>query len=81
MRLNLRTGLVALVFALFFTAVGAGVAMAVQTHMVNARADLQSALTELNAASSDKAGHRVNAMNLVNRAINQVNLGINAGAQ
>lgn len=81
MRLTLRSGLFALVFALFFTAVGAGIVMAAQTHMINARADLQSALTQLNAASSDKAGHRVNAINLVNKALNQVNAGIAAGAQ
>ncbi|HZV76939.1 MAG TPA: hypothetical protein VFF63_04150 [Candidatus Babeliales bacterium] len=75
--LKLRLGV--LLFALFFAAaLGAGTALAVQTHMVNARNDLQSALSELQAAQADKAGHRENAIGLINKAIEQVNLGIQA---
>ncbi|HET6276746.1 MAG TPA: hypothetical protein VFE16_12520 [Candidatus Cybelea sp.] len=66
----------ALAFALLFTALGAGVALAVQSHMVNARSYLNSALSELNAATVDKGGHRNAAINDVKSAINQVNLGI-----
>jgi hypothetical protein len=66
---------------MFFAVVGAGTALAVQSHMVNARGDLQAALNQLNMAVPDKAGHRVNAINLVNQAIGQVNAGIAAGAQ
>jgi hypothetical protein len=44
--------------------------------MVNARHDLQNALSELEAAQTNKGGHRVNAINLTKQAINEVNLGI-----
>jgi hypothetical protein len=73
---KLRLGALALAFALFFAAVGAGTALAVQTHMVNARNYLQSALSELQAAETNKGGHRVNAINYVKDAISEVNLGI-----
>ena len=75
---KVRFGIVFFVFAMFFVAIGAGTALAVQTHMVNARADLQAALNQLNMAVPDKGGHRANAIGLVNNAINQVNLGISA---
>jgi hypothetical protein len=64
--------------AMFFGAVGAGTALAVQTHMVNAKHDLETALGELNQAQANKNGHRVNAINFVKQAINEVNLGIQA---
>jgi hypothetical protein len=67
--------------AIGFSVLGAGTAYAVQTHMLNARDDLQQAQTELQQAIPDKGGHRVNAINLVQQAIDQVNLGIQAGAQ
>ena len=75
--------LTALIFALgaIFGLACAGTAYAVQTHMMNARYDLNSALSQLNAAEADKAGHRVQAINLVESAIHQVNLGIDAGAR
>jgi|HubBroStandDraft_6_1064221.scaffolds.fasta_scaffold1739784_2 enoyl-CoA hydratase/carnithine racemase len=76
LKLKLRSAGLAVVFALFFAAIGAGVALAVQSHMVNARNDLQSALSELNLATADKGGHRVNAINYVKSAISEVNLGI-----
>jgi len=83
MRLSFsRASVLAFVFALILGAVAGGVAVAAsQVHMRNARTDLQSALQQLNVANSDKAGHRVNAIKLVNQAINEVNLGIAAGAQ
>jgi hypothetical protein len=56
-----------------------GIALARQPHMYTARTDLRAALTELTAAVPDKAGHRVNAINLVNQAIGEVNAGIAAG--
>jgi len=56
-----------------------GIALARQPHMYAARTDLNAALSELNAAAPDKAGHRVNAINLVNHALSDVNLGIHAG--
>jgi hypothetical protein len=50
--------------------------LAAQTYMVNARSDLRSALNNLEDAQTNKGGHRVNAINLVKQAINEVNLGI-----
>ncbi|HTU83346.1 MAG TPA: hypothetical protein VMF61_14525 [Candidatus Acidoferrales bacterium] len=75
--------LTALIFALglVFGLACAGTAFAVQSHMVNARGDLNSALNQLDAAEADKAGHRANAIKLVQEAIQQVNLGISAGAR
>jgi hypothetical protein len=75
---NFRRAVAVCAFAIVFAAIGAGTALAVQSHMVNARADLNSALTQLNQATPDKAGHRVNAINLVKQAIGQVNAGISA---
>jgi hypothetical protein len=59
--------------------VGAGVAIADQPHMQNALNDLNAAQNQLQIAIPDKAGHRVNAINLVQQAISEVNLGIQAG--
>jgi hypothetical protein len=67
--------------AMAFGVFGAGTAYAVQTHMFTARDDLQQAQSELQQALADKDGHRVNAINLVQQAIDQVNLGIQAGAE
>ncbi|HEV3195055.1 MAG: hypothetical protein WB681_09800 [Candidatus Cybelea sp.] len=73
---KLRLAAFAVVFAILFSVIGAGTALAVQGHMLNARSDLNSALNELNAATANKGGYRANAINLVRQAINQVNLGI-----
>src|ERR1700737_4319677 len=43
----------------------------VQGHMVNALEDLNVANNEPSQASHDKGGHRVNAIQLVNQAINE----------
>ena len=51
----------------------------VQGQMVNALNDLQAANNELRQASHDKGGHRVNAIQLVNQAINEVHAGIAVG--
>ena len=62
--------------------VGFGVSQAQprQPHMRNALADLQAAAGELRVAITDKGGHRVNALNLTNRAITEVQAGIAVGA-
>jgi hypothetical protein len=44
--------------------------------MVDSLNDLQAANNELSRASHDKGSHRVNATQLVNQAINEVNAGI-----
>ena len=51
-------------------------ALAAQTHMATARTYLKDALNELEAAQENKGGHRVNAINYVRQAIDEVNLGI-----
>ena len=58
----------------------AGVAIAAQPHMDNALAALQTARNELQVAEHNKGGHRVNAMRLVDQAINEVRAGIAAGS-
>ena len=75
-RSKLRIGTLAVLFAIFFAFVGAGAALAVQSHMVNARNYLNSALSQLKQAQPDKGGHRNNAINDVESAINEVSLGI-----
>src|SRR2546421_5415202 len=47
-----------------------------QPFMRAARADLQTAKSELQKATPDKGGHRVKAIELVNKAIAEVNAGI-----
>lgn len=47
-----------------------------QPNMEAARANLQTAKSELQKATPDKGGHRVNAIGLVNNAIAEVNAGI-----
>ena len=54
----------------------AGRASAAQNHMLNALAHLRSARAELDAALSDKGGHRANAIKLCNDAIAEVERGI-----
>jgi hypothetical protein len=77
-----RPAILAFVFALILGIVIGGTAVAGnQVHMKSARTDLQSAWAHLNEAVPDKNGHRTQAMNLVKQAINQVDLGIQAGAQ
>ncbi len=73
---KLRLGLLALIFAVFFGFAGAGTVLAQQSHMSQARTYLNYALSQLEAATANKGGHRVNAINYVKQAINEVNLGI-----
>jgi Flp pilus assembly protein TadG len=73
---KLRTAIAAVLFALLFGGIGAGIALAAQTHMVNARQDLSSALAQLQQATADKGGHRDNAINYTKQALSEVNQGI-----
>ncbi len=57
----------------------AGYAVAAQPHMQAALRALRNARGELAAALPDKAGHRVNAINLVDQAITETEAGIAAG--
>ncbi|HEX7192269.1 MAG TPA: hypothetical protein VF381_11945 [Thermoanaerobaculia bacterium] len=54
----------------------AGHVHAAQSHMVGARNELRFARSELQAASADKGGHRERAIDIVDRAIAQVDEGI-----
>jgi hypothetical protein len=74
-RLILAAG-AAILLGVGFTA---GAVVAAQPHMYNALHALQNAQGQLQEASTDKAGHRVNALNLVGQAIGEVNAGIAAG--
>lgn len=75
-----RLAALALALAVVFGGLGAGTALAMQTHMANARMYLNYALRNLEQATPDKAGHREKAMNLIGDALQQVDLGIKAGA-
>ena len=52
-----------------------------QPHMENALDHLRSARENLERATTDKGGHRARAITLINQAIDQVRLGIAAGAR
>ena len=56
--------------------VGGGTAMAYQGHMWNALNDLQAAQGQLQAAETNKGGHRDAALSLVAQAIGEVKAGI-----
>ena len=60
---------------LLFGAVAIAGGVVDQPLMQAARVDLQTAKRELQLATPDKGGHRVNAIALVNSAIGEVNAG------
>ncbi|TSD96600.1 hypothetical protein FOS14_16240 [Skermania sp. ID1734] len=78
---KLRLAVGGFALATVFGVAGAGAAVAVQTHMFDARDDLQAARTALQQAVPDKAGHREAAIDLIGRALDQVDQGIQAGAR
>ncbi len=59
----------------------AGKAAAAQPHMRSALDHLRAAKHELDVAESDKGGHRVAALKLVNDAITEVEAGMEVGAR
>lgn len=73
---KLRLAVAGVVTAASFSLVGAGAAYAIQPHMINARDHLNQSLNELQTADPDKGGHRDQAIDLVHRAIDQVQQGI-----
>jgi hypothetical protein len=52
-----------------------------QPHMTAALAALESAKNNLDHATSDKGGHRANAIDIIKDAIDEVKKGIEAGQQ
>ena len=55
---------------------GVGYAIGAQPHMTETVALLQSARTELAAATPNKGGHRERALGLIDQAISEVRAGI-----
>jgi hypothetical protein len=74
--MHMRTKILAVVGAMAIFGAGYATAQVNQPHMQNALGYLQSARGELQVALSDKGGHRVAALSLVNQAISQVQQGI-----
>ena len=74
-----RLGLASVVLGAVTVGGFVGYVAAAQPHMQNALVDLQNAKSELSVALRNKGGHRVKALAFVERAINQVELGIGAG--
>ena len=70
---GLTAGIVAVVLS---TGLAGGVAWGEQKHMRNALDHLQKAKEQLQQSKGDKGGHRANAMELIEKAINQVQKGI-----
>ena len=71
-------------FIQIFSIAFAGVALAQSTHadqghMERALNALFNARNQLSQASHDKGGHRANAIQLINRAIEQVRQGVRVG--
>ncbi|MGE0733130.1 MAG: hypothetical protein AB7G15_10950 [Alphaproteobacteria bacterium] len=66
----------ALAAAIFATGLIVGNVSADQPRMHAAKRNLEAARAELQAATADKGGHRVRALNLVDQAIAEVNAGI-----
>ena len=75
-QLSSKIAILTFVLGILIGGVCGGVAVASQTHMQNALSYLNSARNELEAAQPDKGGHRTNAINLVNQAMQQVHEGI-----
>ena len=65
-----------LALVVLFAAAAGVAAVPDQPFMRAARADLLTAKDQLQRATPDKGGHRVNAISLVNQAIARVNAGI-----
>jgi hypothetical protein len=61
-------------------AVSASPASAYQGNMERAIGELYDALGSLREATSDKGGHKANAMNLIQQAISEVQAGIDYAA-
>lgn len=73
---TLRRGLALAAPVLAASLLSARLVRADQPNMQNALSQLQAAKASLQAASHNKGGHRVNAINLINQAIVEVQLGI-----
>ena len=70
---------IALIVGLFIGGAVGGWAAIHQPHMVAALEALKSAKTELEAGEHNKGGHRLKALELVHKAIEQTKKGIEVG--
>ena len=75
----MKTLRISVVLITAIAAMGLASARADQPHMKAALEHLRAARAELRVAEHDKGGHRANALNLVNQAINEVQAGIAVG--
>jgi hypothetical protein len=81
MKRSLKTGAIAAVLGVTLaTGVLIGQALAYQEHMHAALDALRTARSELQASDPNKGGHRERAMDLVDRAIEQTQAGIDFAA-
>ena len=77
MNSRIRTALSVSALAITLTAgVFIGQALAAQPHMRAALDDLRAARSELDQATHNKGGHRVTAIGLIDRAIDEVKMGM-----
>lgn len=81
MKRTVKTGIGAAALGVTLaTGVLIGQALAYQEHMHAALDALRTARSELQASTPNKGGHRERAINLVDRAIEQTQAGIDYGA-
>lgn len=74
---KLRLAVAGAITAAGFSLAGAGIAYAVQPHMISAKDHLNQGLSDLqNADPGDTGGHREQAIEMVRLAINEVDQGI-----
>ena len=74
---KLRLAVAGVITAAGFSLAGAGVAYAIQPHMISARDHLNQSLSDLQIADpGDSGGHREQAIEMVRLAIDQVTEGI-----
>jgi hypothetical protein len=75
---KLRLAVAGVATAAGFSLAGAGVAYAVQPHMISAKDHLNQGLSDLQTADPfDSGGHREQAIEFARLAINEVDQGIN----
>ena len=74
--MNLKKNLLGVLIVIIGSVIAAQAATLDQPYMEAARAELQKARAELQAALRNKGGHRGKAVILVNQALGEVNAGI-----
>jgi hypothetical protein len=74
---KLRLAVAGVITAAGFSLAGAGVAYAIEPHMISAKDHLSQGLADLQAADPfDSGGHREQAIEMARMAIDEVNAGI-----